>query len=135
MALQDQNRLSMLGLGVAANIPSKFLQVLDPNNPDSALQPEIENGIHLRWASERELGFPWHGYYLLRRTHIPPCLSAKPASPSGSSEARSNSPLCPARTCVFPNIQWDNPLPKPLISLDNGQFTSDQALSTREDFF
>ena len=54
MALQTRN-LWMASLGV-----------LD-DDPVNDLQPALGDGIHLRWAFARELGFPWHGYYLFRR--------------------------------------------------------------------
>ena len=65
MALQTQN-LVMVGLGIQGD---------SPPNP---LQPPLVNGIHLRWAFKRDLGFPWYGYYLFRRLHRagePLCLS------------------------------------------------------------
>ena len=39
------------------------------DKPPNALQPTLADGIHLRWASSREVGFPWGGYYLFRREH------------------------------------------------------------------
>ena len=30
-------------------------------------QPTLPNGIHLRWAFDRNAGFPWYGFYLFRR--------------------------------------------------------------------
>jgi len=62
MALQTQN-LTLVGLGSAKDTP--------PN----AEQPPLIDGIHLRWAFKRELGFPWHGFYLFRRTHDAGTLS------------------------------------------------------------
>jgi hypothetical protein len=56
MALQTNN-LVMIGLGV-----------LGDAQPDPEL-PKLVEGIHLRWSFKRELGFPWHGFYLFRRTH------------------------------------------------------------------
>ncbi len=35
--------------------------------PPHRLQEPLEDGVHLRWAFERDLGFPWHGFYLFRR--------------------------------------------------------------------
>ena len=61
MALQTRN-LAMVGLGVQGDSP--------PNE----LQPPLKDGVHLRWAFKRELGFPWHGYYLFRRNHRPGAL-------------------------------------------------------------
>lgn len=49
----------MVGLGCANDVP--------PNSE----QPPLTDGIHLRWAFKRELGFPWHGFYLFRRAHDP----------------------------------------------------------------
>jgi hypothetical protein len=62
MALQTSN-LTMVGLGSAKDTP--------PNSE----QPPLIDGIHLRWAFKRELGFPWHGFYLFRRVHDPGTLS------------------------------------------------------------
>ena len=67
MALQSRD-LAMIGLGVVADAP--------PN----AIQPQLADGIHLRWAFARGRGFPWHGFHLYRRTHAngdvqPVCLS------------------------------------------------------------
>jgi hypothetical protein len=56
MGLQTQ-RLTMAGLSV------------DRDTPPNPLQPPLVPGIHLRWAFEREAGFPWHGFYLFRREH------------------------------------------------------------------
>ena len=39
--------------------------------PPNELQPSLRDGVHLRWATERSLGFPWYGFYLLRRDHEP----------------------------------------------------------------
>jgi len=57
MALQS-NRLAMVALSVLGD------------KPPNALQPTLADGIHLRWASSREVGFPWGGYYLFRRKHL-----------------------------------------------------------------
>ena len=56
MALQTNN-LVMVGLGILNDTP--------PNS----IQPELVDGIHLRWAFKRDRGFPWYGYYLFRRKH------------------------------------------------------------------
>ena len=53
------------------------LGVLD-DDPINELQPALADGIHLRWAFARQIGFPWHGYYLFRRRARPvprTCLS------------------------------------------------------------
>jgi hypothetical protein len=49
------NKLVMIGLGVLGDTPP---------NPH---QPPLVDGIHLRWSFERDLGFPWFGFYLFRR--------------------------------------------------------------------
>lgn len=67
MSLQSDN-LAMIGLGVLNDQP-----------PPGSLQPVLRNGIHLRWAFARDLGFPWHGFHLFRRPSrdgTPLCLSA-----------------------------------------------------------
>lgn len=59
MPLQTEN-LAMIGLGISNDIPPNFIQ------------PQLIDGIHLRWAFKRERGFPWYGYYLFRREHGTP---------------------------------------------------------------
>ena len=57
----------MVGLGISADVPS------------NALQPRLEDGVHLRWSFRRELGFPRHGFHLFRRRHqagVPVCIAA-----------------------------------------------------------
>jgi hypothetical protein len=51
------------------------------------------DGVHLRWAFKRDLGFPWYGFYIFRRPHqvdAPICLSPMllnlPVGPTGSSQ-------------------------------------------------
>lgn len=56
MALQTDN-LVMVGLG------------MKNDQPANSIQPPLADGIHLRWAFKRELGFPWYGYSLFRRNH------------------------------------------------------------------
>ena len=58
MTLQGDN-LAMVGLGVLGDLPPH------------PIQPILPDGIHLRWAFDPELGFPWHGYHLFRRPHRP----------------------------------------------------------------
>lgn len=65
MPLQSAN-LAMIGLGAVGN---------QPVNP---YQTPLADGIHLRWAFRRELGFPWYGFHLFRRPAMdgqPLCLS------------------------------------------------------------
>ena len=57
MARQDLD-LVMVALGVLGDRP------VNPAQP-----AHLVDGIHLRWTFRRERGFPWHGYYLLRRPH------------------------------------------------------------------
>ncbi len=61
MALQTSN-LIMVGLGIQGD------------SPPNGMQSPLKDGVHLRWAFKRELGFPWHGYYLFRRNHRPGLL-------------------------------------------------------------
>lgn len=61
MSLQTDN-LAMIGLGV------------DDDPQVNHYHYRLDNGIHLRWAFDRDLGFPWHGFYLFRRP-------ARPGSP------------------------------------------------------
>jgi hypothetical protein len=79
MPLQTQN-LVMIGLGVQGD------------SPPNSVQPPLVDGVHLRWAFKRDLGFPWYGFYLFRRPHQPgklvclsPTLQGLAAGPTGSS--------------------------------------------------
>src|SRR5687767_13810950 len=54
MALQS-TALVMAGLSVEGDVPPH------------TLQPQLVDGIYLRWMFERSRGFPWYGYYLFRR--------------------------------------------------------------------
>lgn len=55
MTLQKREILSTVGMGILGDVP--------PN----CVQPPLADDIHLRWAFERELGFPRYGCYLFRR--------------------------------------------------------------------
>ncbi|HWJ43622.1 MAG TPA: hypothetical protein VNR67_09330, partial [Solirubrobacterales bacterium] len=57
MALQSGD-LAMVALGV------------EGDRPPTSLQPKLYDGVHLRWATRRERGFPWYGFYLFRRRHM-----------------------------------------------------------------
>ncbi|WP_032113623.1 fibronectin type III domain-containing protein [Candidatus Paracaedibacter symbiosus] len=57
MGLQT-DKLVMIGLGVQDSTP--------PFVATPPL-PTLKKGIHLRWMFERDMGFPWYGYYLFRR--------------------------------------------------------------------
>lgn len=59
MSSNPPDRLSMIALGIRGDQP------LDPE------QPPLADGVHLRWAPEQEVGFPWHGFYLFRRETRP----------------------------------------------------------------
>ena len=56
MGFQTEN-LSMVGIGVQANVPGH------------ADQPVLPDGIHLRWTPGKDQGFPCYGYHLFRRRH------------------------------------------------------------------
>jgi len=91
----------MVGLGSAKDTP--------PNSE----QPQLIDGIHLRWAFKRELGFPWHGFYLFRRVHDPGTLS-----------------WLSQHTGKLPKGSWaSNSIDTPL-----GRVFSDQNLFLTEDF-
>ena len=65
MSLQTDD-LAMIGLGVVEDEPA------------NTYQATLVDGIHLRWVFARDLGFPWHGFYLFRRRAGPGrplCLS------------------------------------------------------------
>jgi len=51
-------RIAMAGLGVNADLPAV------------PIQPPLADGMHLRWAFARELGFPWWGFHLYRRPSL-----------------------------------------------------------------
>jgi hypothetical protein len=55
MAVQSEEFLAMLGLGVLHD------------SPVDALQPPLVKAIHLRWSFGTTRSFPWYGYYLFRR--------------------------------------------------------------------
>jgi hypothetical protein len=95
MTLQTQE-LVMLGLGIK-------------DDRLGGLQPsELRNGIHLRWAFKRNLGFPYYGFYLFRRHHQEKTKSTCVGNIINSLE----------------NIGKSN-----LLNLDIGQFSSDNTLS------
>jgi hypothetical protein len=91
----------MVGLGSAHDVP--------PNSE----QPPLIDGIHLRWAFKRELGFPWHGFYLFRRAH-------DPGTPSWLSQHTGKLPPGPWSSNII-----DTPL---------GRVVSDQNLMLTENF-
>jgi len=100
MPLQTEN-LVMMGLGTLGDIP--------PNS----LQPPLVDGIHLRWAFKRELGFPWNGFYLFRRPH------------------KSVDNLCIARTTEQISL---GPWPSNRMNTPHGDLSSDHNLFLSDDF-
>src|ERR1700724_3540465 len=61
------------------NLVAVGLPVVNDQPPVSA-QPKLADGIHLRFAFARALGFPWYGYYIFRRPvrdSKPSCLGAE----------------------------------------------------------
>lgn len=91
----------MTGIGILGDMP--------PND----IQPLIVDGIHLRWNSIRELGFPWYGYFLFRRPHGP----GDPVSIAHS----------------LPQAQPDT-WPDQFLNTPYGRFTSDEKLILTESF-
>jgi hypothetical protein len=59
MSSVPQDAVSMLALAIRDDQP------IDPE------QPPLIDGVHLRWMTLQELGFPWYGYYLFRRETNP----------------------------------------------------------------
>ena len=47
-------------------LAATVLAVID-DVPGTGLQPQLVDGMHLRWASSPARGFPWFGYYVFRR--------------------------------------------------------------------
>ena len=56
MGLQTRG-LVMVGLGVMNDVPF------------NETARKLEDGVHLRWAFERKMGFPLDGYFVFRRPH------------------------------------------------------------------
>lgn len=55
----------------SSNLRMTTLEVLN-HQPIRPHHPPLKDGIHLRWNPGVNIDFPWYGYYLLRRKHIPP---------------------------------------------------------------
>lgn len=106
---QDGAPLALLTLGVVGD-----------DRPFPDLQPKLKEGIHLRWAFQRnsnptlDRGFPWYGFYLLRRP-----------TPTGG----------PA-TCVASQFGGltAGPLTTTTLNVPLGTFESDQNLVLTDDF-
>jgi hypothetical protein len=97
----------MVGLGVLKD------------NPPNDIQPELIKGIHLRWAFNREAGFPLHGFYLFRRLHKqgqPICL--------GGFFSRDEIGISMMSTSTDPNR----------LNTPFGQFDSNRPLAFTDDF-
>lgn len=105
MALQTDN-LVMVGLG------------MKNDQPANSIQPPLADGIHLRWAFKRELGFPWYGYSLFRRNHS-----------SGDYRFLST----PLASLPIP-FQLGLSLLIPFGSSFNAEVSSDSSLALEEDF-
>ena len=102
MPLQPDN-LVMVGIGVRNDVPP---------NPE---QPPLVEGIHLRYALDPELGFPWYGFYLFRRSHLE-------GTASWISGAIADLNLSPET------------LPEKELNTVQGKFSSDQNLVLTDDF-
>jgi hypothetical protein len=64
MAIQS-NDLAALGLGIVGDVPP------------TPLQAKVKDGVHIRYATAFEKGFPWFGFYLFRRprrTSLETCI-------------------------------------------------------------
>src|SRR5260370_21695450 len=81
--------------------------------PPIAVHPPLPDGIHLRWASPAEQGFPWDGFYLFRRTHLN-------GTPTLLSSALTN--------------LHKGPLPTNTLNTPYGQISSDRNLLLTDDF-
>jgi hypothetical protein len=53
--MPQSQRLVMIGVGLQSDAPSV------------PIQPRLDDGVHLRWATRRDLAFPWFGFFLYRR--------------------------------------------------------------------
>lgn len=97
----NTGRLVMVGLGVLGD------------QPPNTLQPPLVDGIHLRYQPQRELGFPWYGFYLFRR------------------ESQPGKPICMgANFAHLPVGPWTGPTLQTTI----GTITSDRTLVLTDDF-
>jgi hypothetical protein len=99
---KDGAPLALLTLGVVSDA-----------RPLPQLQPPLREGIHLRWAFDPTLGFPWFGFYLFRR-------------------------ITPAGTPICASGQFTGLVPGPRSSAELqialGTFHSDQNLVLTDDF-
>jgi hypothetical protein len=100
---QDGAPLALLTLGVVGDV-----------RPLPDLQPPLKEGIHLRWAFDPARGFPWYGFYLLRRLTLT----------TGTATCASSQ-----FTGLTPG-----PRPSPDLPIALGMFHSDQNLVLTDDF-
>lgn len=66
--------VSMVALGIRHDAPGNPLQA-----------HALPTGIHLRWSVSPYTGFPWYGFYLLRRLHVDGCTPAMKPLPAFNS--------------------------------------------------
>src|SRR5271165_6322521 len=98
----------MIGLGIADDSPPQ-----DGESEPESRQPALVDGVHLRWAFRRDLGFPWYGFCLFRREH------------------RERD-----RSCVSPLLPKEpGPLRSTSLTTHAGIFTSDKPLLLTRDFY
>lgn len=84
------------------------------DRPLPSLQPPLKEGIHLRWAFDPSLGFPWYGFYLFRRL-----------SPAGGTATCASSQF----GGLTPGAQ-----PSTALAIPLGTFQSDQNLVLTDNF-
>jgi hypothetical protein len=90
------------------------LGAVGDNRPLPSLQPPLKEGIHLRWAFDPSLGFPWYGFYLFRRL-----------SPTGGTATCASSQFGGLTAGAQPSTALTIPL---------GTFQSDQNLVLTDNF-
>ena len=70
---------------------------VEGDSPPTPSQPPLANGVHLRWAFERELGFPWGGFYLFNR-------------PSSARTPHCFAPEWHVLASMAPTAEWISPI-------------------------
>jgi hypothetical protein len=98
----------------ASTLAVLALGAVGDNRPLPALQPPLKEGIHLRWAFDPSLGFPWYGFYLFRRLSL-----------TGGTAICASSQF----TGLTPGAKTS-----PDLMIGLGQFHSDQNLVLTDDF-
>ncbi len=99
--MAQSHQLAMVGQGIQSDAPP------------IGIQPRLVDGVHLRWASTRAPGFPWYGYFLLRRP------------------SRDQKLTCP--TSALRGLSLGN-VGSTALTLTLGTFESDQPLVLTDDF-